>query len=52
MKKPYGVEEWDGYPMPEVPKNRKPLTEEEEKRIREQLKENLKSVRVIKRGFC
>lgn len=50
MKKPYGIEEWDGYPMPEVHKDRKPLTEEEEERIREQLKENLKSVKVIKRG--
>lgn len=41
MKKPYGVEEWDGYPMPEVPKDRKPLTKEEEKRIGEELRANI-----------
>lgn len=41
MKKPYGVEEWDGYPMPEVPKDRKPLTKEEEERIGEELRANI-----------
>lgn len=41
MKKPYGVEEWDGYPMPEVPKDRKPLTKEEEERIGAELRANI-----------
>lgn len=41
MKKPYGVEEWDGYTMPEVPKDRKPLTKEEEARIGEELRANI-----------
>lgn len=41
MKKPFGVEEWDGYPMPEVPKNRKPLTKEEEERIGAELRANV-----------
>lgn len=38
MKKPYGVEEWDGYPLPEAPKDRKPLTKEEEERIGAELR--------------
>lgn len=33
MKKPEGVGEWDGYPMPDVPANRKPLSKEEEDKI-------------------
>lgn len=33
MKKPIGAEEFDGYPMPNVPKDRKPLPKEEEDRI-------------------
>ncbi|MCM1168217.1 MAG: hypothetical protein NC401_19705 [Ruminococcus sp.] len=39
MKKPYGVEEFDGYPMPKVPRDRKPLPKEtEDKMIAEALK--------------
>ncbi len=37
MKKPEGVGEWDGYPMPNIPPNRKPLTKEEEDKIIEEL---------------
>lgn len=33
MKKPVGTEEFDGYPMPNVPPNRKPLSKEEEDKI-------------------
>lgn len=33
MKKPIGVGEWDGYPMPNVPPDRKPLSKEEEDKI-------------------
>lgn len=49
MKKPYGVEEFDGYPMPRVPKNRRPLTKEEEAKIGAELRENiLKNVKITK----
>lgn len=49
MKKPYGVEEFDGYPMPKIPKNRKPLTKEEEVRIGAELMANiLKNVKITK----
>ncbi len=37
MKKPEGVGEWDGYPMPDISPNRKPLTKEEEDKIIEEL---------------
>lgn len=33
MKKPYGVEEFDGYPMPKVPKDRPPLPKETEDKM-------------------
>lgn len=33
MKKPYGVGEWDGYPMPDIPPNREPLSKEEEDKL-------------------
>lgn len=33
MKKPIGVEEFDGYPMPDIPSDRKPLPKEEEDKI-------------------
>ena len=52
MKKPYGVGEWDGYPMADIPPNRKPLSKEEEERIGAQLRENVlkhaKITRVVK----
>lgn len=35
MKKPIGVEEFDGYPMPDIPSDRKPLPKEEDKIIAE-----------------
>lgn len=38
MKKPYGVEEFDGYPMPKVQSNRTPLTKEEEDKISAKLR--------------
>ncbi len=37
MKKPEGVGEWDGYPMPNISPNKKPLTKEEEDKIIEEL---------------
>lgn len=42
MKKPEGVGEWDGYPMPDVPPDRKPLSKEEEDRILEELHERIR----------
>lgn len=33
MKKPYNAEEWDGYPMPDIPSNRAPLSKEEEDKL-------------------
>lgn len=41
MKKPYGVEEWDGYPMPNVPPDRKPLSKEEEDRILDEMRSRI-----------
>lgn len=42
MGKPHGMAEWDGYPMPNVPKDRKPLSKEEEKKIGAELKANIR----------
>lgn len=42
MKKPKGVGEWDGYPMPNVPKERKPLPKEEEDRIIAEMHERIR----------
>lgn len=47
MKKPEGVGEWDGYPMPDIPPNRKPLSKEEEERISAQLRENVRKHAII-----
>lgn len=44
MSKPYGMDEYDGYPMPEVPKNRKPLSKEEEERIGAELRKNIREI--------
>lgn len=33
MRKPEGVGEWDGFPMPNVPKDRPPLTKEQEEEL-------------------
>lgn len=53
MMKPPGMDEWDGYPMPKVPKDRKPLSKEEEERIGRELRENVlkhaKITRVIEK---
>lgn len=42
MKKPEGVGEWDGYPMPDVPPDRKPLSKEEEDRILAEMHERIR----------
>lgn len=42
MNKPYGVEEFDGYPMPNVPRDRKPLSKEEEDKILAEMHERIK----------
>ena len=44
MKKPEGVGEWDGYPMPDIPPDRKPLSKEEEERTGAELKENIRKI--------
>lgn len=44
MKKPDGVGEWDGYPMPDVPPDRKPLSKEEEEKIGAELRENIRKI--------
>ncbi len=41
MKKPYGVEEWDGYSMPNVPSDRKPLSKEEEDRVLDEMRRRI-----------
>ncbi len=41
MKKPSGVEEWDGYPMPDVPSDRKPLSKEEEERLLDEMRSRI-----------
>lgn len=50
MKKPEGVGEWDGYPMPDIPPDRKPLSKEEEERIGAELRKNIRKI-VEKAGF-
>lgn len=49
MMKPPGMDEWDP-PMPKVPKDRKPLTKEEEEKIGAELRENIRKI-VEKSGF-
>ena len=44
LKKPNGVGEWDGFPSVSVPPDRKPLSKEEEKNIRAELKENMRKI--------
>lgn len=44
LKKPDGVGEWDGYPMPDVPPNRKPLSKEEEEKVGAELRENIRKL--------
>lgn len=44
MGKPFGMAEYDGYPMPDVPLDRKPLSKEEEERISAELKESIREV--------
>ena len=38
MYKPEDVHEFDGYPMPNIPNNRKPLSKEEEEKLLEELR--------------
>ncbi len=45
MKKPYGVEEWDGYPMPDVLSNRKPLPKDEEDKILDEMRKRLEKIK-------
>lgn len=42
MIKPYGAEEFDGYPMTPPPKDQPPLTKEEEDKIIAEAKERIK----------
>ena len=42
MTKPYGAEEFDGYPMTPPPKGQPPLTKEEEDKIIAEAKARIK----------
>ena len=42
MLKPYGMDEFDGYPMPNVPRDRKPIPKDEEDKIIAEMVERLK----------
>ncbi len=44
MRKPDGVEEFDGYPMPSIPPGRKPLPKEEEDRILQEIHERNREI--------
>ena len=44
MGKPYGMAEYDGYPSVSVPKDRKPLSKEEEEKIGTELRENIRKI--------
>lgn len=44
MGKPHGMAEYDGYPSAGVPKDRKPLSKEEEEKIGAELRENVRKV--------
>lgn len=43
MTKPYGMQEFDGYPMPNVPKDRKPLSKEEEDKILDEMEARIRN---------
>lgn len=49
MGKPFGMAEYDGYPMPNVPKDRKPLSKEDEERIGAELRENVRKIAKIRK---
>lgn len=42
MQKPYGAGEYDGYPMPNIPPDKKPLTKEEEDKIIKEMHERIR----------
>ncbi len=42
MGKPIGMAEYDGYPSVGVPKDRKPLSKDEEEKIGMELRENIR----------
>lgn len=44
MGKPFGMAEYDGYPMPSVSPNRKPLSKEEEDKMCAELREKAREI--------